>query len=247
MTLSGKRTLVSLAIAFVSIVSAAAGIDFGAALAELNVTEAQLTDAIATESPGWLNLVIAGVGILLGAWFRVKATTRVLGGAPLDPPARPPSIDGTANMLAALLGLALVIALTGCATNTPGPVTPQTPKQALASAWLAHGNANAAITDLRRARVIDAGTFRKWAVELDHVESKLAMAGELLAIGDEANAKTWLQRATDMLIRLQPLIQEKLNELERAQGAGAAQYGDQGRHRLSDRGQQLPALRAGAG
>lgn len=115
--MNGKKTLVALAITLISVVCAAFGIDFGQLLVEWGYTPDQIAEAVVTETPGWLNLVIASAGIVLAAIFRVIAKRMVLANKPLDPPAGggPNVVNGLALMLGAALVLQLLLA--GCTGN----------------------------------------------------------------------------------------------------------------------------------
>jgi hypothetical protein len=236
--MSGKRTLVSLLVALISIVCAGFGIDFGALLAELGITPEAIVAEASGESGGKLNLLVSAIAIVAAAIFRVIARRTVFGGKPLDPP-KPPPLDGAAGnggsqFMAAALACALLI---GCAPLVQ-PAAPHTLRQSLASAWIAHGKANKDITDLRRAQLINAQTFREWAAEIDRWESRLTMAQRLLDAGSPAQAQTWLDQALDIMSRLQPLIQEKLDELEYRSGVDDRQRSHEDRARGAAAGAQ---------
>lgn len=215
--MSGKRTLLSLAIALVSIICAAFGVDFGALLSDLGITA---DDLMAGETGGKLNLIVAAVSIVAAAIFRVIARRMVLRDRPLDrPQSEVPPHDGGGSSQLLLAGLALALLLAGCAQPAVEPAVPETIRQSLASAWIAHGKANKDITDLRRAQLISADTFRRWADELDRIEQRLEQAEGLIALGRSPDAGSALSQALEIMTRLQPLIQEKLDEAERVRGA----------------------------
>lgn len=214
--MNGKRTLVTLAVGLISLVCAQFGVDFGALVNDLGITPDELANSIVTKTPGWLNAVIAIGAMVLAAVFRVLAKRTVIGGKPLDPPQDGgPRGPGMSNLAIAALGCALLLSLAACVPQPlERPVTPASPKQALASAWLTHGWANKSITDLRRAELISAKTFATWAADIDRAERILNAAQAYIDQGHAGSAKSLIEEAVSVLNVLQPLIQQKLDEHE---------------------------------
>jgi hypothetical protein len=177
-----------------------------------------------------ITVIVGGLMVLYGA---VMVVLRAVTSTPM--------FDGQSvwevlKRLAGIAPLMLIVPLVlfgGCA-GTPQMEKPDTVKKAIATAHYTIGGLNGGITDLRIARLIDARQFARFAEKIDEAEAFVVRAEALRSLGDIDGAQSRLDQAIKILDVIQPIIQEKLDELERARRDATAQRIPEGDARLPD-------------